>query len=52
MKCPNENKGCREVFTLENYYNHFKVCKYDASKYYNCNTCKLSVPIKQENVTV
>jgi len=49
MKCPNENKGCREVFILENYYNHFKVCKYDASKYYNCNTCQLSVPIKQEN---
>lgn len=46
MKCPNESKGCNDVFILENYFVHLKVCKHDASRYFNCGTCGLSVPIK------
>lgn len=46
MKCSNENKGCREVFQLENYHSHLKECEYDPSRYFNCSTCGLPVPLK------
>ncbi len=49
MKCCNESKGCKEVFLLESYYSHMKVCEYDQSKYYNCGTCGLSISIKYSN---
>lgn len=46
MKCPNETKGCKEVFQLENYHIHLKECEYDPSRYFNCSTCGLSISIK------
>lgn len=45
MKCCNEDKGCTEVFQLENYNFHMKVCEFDPSRFRKCGTCNLSIAL-------